>query len=127
MTHSCLDGRRIMLVEDEMLIAMMVELALCDEGCVVVGPYGRLDEAVAAARTVTVDAALLDINLAGERVFPVAEVLAARGVPFILVTGYGHDLLPPGGKHWPVCAKPFKLSEVIDMLDGLIRHPQPHI
>ena len=127
MTEPDLAGRRIMVVEDEMLIAMMLELALADAGCHVVGPFGRLSDAVVAARTEAVDGALLDINLAGESVFPAAEALEQRGVPFLLVSGYGRDLLPPDRRHWQVCAKPFRMNDVLETLADLVRRqPAPH-
>ena len=63
---------------------------------------------------------MLDINLAGEMVFPAAEVLDARGVPFLLLSGYGQDGLPADRQHWPVCGKPFKLDELISTLAGLV-------
>jgi hypothetical protein len=62
------------------------------------------------------DAAVLDINLAGQMVFPVAEALAERGVPFLLLSGYGAMALPPDRRHWTVCNKPFKTDELISML-----------
>ncbi len=112
-----------MIVEDELLIALMLELALKDAGCDVVGPFGRLAEAVAAASTQPIDGALLDINLAGEKVFPAAEELAVRGVPFLLVSGYGRDVLPADRRHWSVFAKPFKLNEILDRLAQMIADP----
>jgi len=72
--HPELAGKRILVVEDEMLVAMLIEDMLAEAGCVVIGPFARVPEALAAARTETVDAALLDVNVAGETVFPVAHV-----------------------------------------------------
>lgn len=120
MAASSLDGRRVLVVEDEMLIAMLVETALQDENCTVVGPYGSLSEAMEAARTETLDLAVLDINLAGKLVFPAAEVLAARGVPFLLLSGYGEIALPSNRRHWPICAKPFSLSDLLSRLTALL-------
>ena len=88
-TRGALEGCRVLVVEDELAIAMLLESALEDEGCVIVGPYGGVRDALAAARNETLDLAVLDINLAGEMVFPVAEVLAERGVPFLILSGYG--------------------------------------
>lgn len=113
-----------MVVEDELLIAMMIEVALKDAGCEVVGPFARLSEALQAARNRDLDGALLDINLSGEQVFPVADVLAERGVPFMLVSGYGSDVLPADRKHWAVCPKPFRMSDVLVRLAELIRTPR---
>lgn len=115
-----LTGLRVLVVEDELTIAMLVEMGLEEQECTIVGPYGSLDEALSAARTETIDVALLDINLAGEMVFPAAEALAERGVPFLLMSGYGGERLPPEHKDWPVCAKPFKLSELLSRLAQLV-------
>ena len=120
-TRGALEGCRVLVVEDELAIAMLLESALEDEGCVIVGPYGCLRDALAAARNETLDLAVLDINLAGEMVFPVAEVLAERGVPFLILSGYGETALPPNRRHWPVCGKPFKLEQLVSALVGLIR------
>jgi DNA-binding response OmpR family regulator len=125
MTEVGLQGCRVLVVDDEMLVAMLVETALEDECCIVVGPYGRLDEALAAARTEALDLAVLDINLAGELVFPVAEVLVERGVPFLLLSGYGEVALPSDRRHWPICSKPFNLGELVSTLSRLRRNPPP--
>jgi len=120
MTEGALTGRRVLLVEDEVLVAMLVESALEDENCVVVGPYGGVREALEAVRCGSLDLAVLDINLAGELVFPVAEELEARGVPFLLLSGYGRVALPSNRRHWPICAKPFNLRELVAVLSGLV-------
>ena len=91
-----LAGKRVMVVEDEMLIALLVEDMLEDAGCIVVGPFACVSDALAAAKTEVVDLALLDVNVAGEKVFPVAHALEARGVPFLLLTGYGESGAAPG-------------------------------
>jgi CheY-like chemotaxis protein len=102
-----LSGRRILVVEDEMLVSMLVTDLLEDFGCTVVGPVARLPAALEAAAADGFDAALLDVNLAGVRVFPVADVLAERGIPFVFVSGYGE--LDSDGQHEgrPVVQKPF--------------------
>lgn len=125
MTEATLAGRRVLLVEDEVLVAMLVEAALEDEHCVVVGPYGEVREALEAARGGDLDLAVLDINLAGELVFPVAEELEVRGVPFLLLSGYGRVGVPANRRHWPVCAKPFSLQELVGMLGGLLADAKP--
>lgn len=81
-------GRRVMIVEDETLVAMMLGDQLADLGLCVVGPFSRVSDATRALMEVEIDAAILDVNLAGELVYPVADVLIARGIPFIFVTGY---------------------------------------
>lgn len=117
---SDLAGMRVLVVEDELAIAMMLEIALEEQQCTIVGPYGRLDEALSAARTELMDAALLDINLAGEMVFPAAEALAERQIPFLLLSGYGDTRLPPDRQHWPVCGKPFNMDDLFARLARLV-------
>lgn len=80
---------KVLLVEDEMLIAMHVEDMLVELGFEVVGPAMRLQAALEIAREGSFDLAVLDVNLASERSFPVADVLRERGIPFIFATGYG--------------------------------------
>ena len=121
MMQSELAGLRVLLVEDELAIAMMLELALEEHHCTIVGPYGSLGEALAATRTEPVDLAVLDVNLRGEMVFPAADALAERHVPFLLMSGYGDTRLPSQGKHWPVCGKPFDIDDLFSRLAGLVR------
>ncbi len=116
MTSPRLEGMRVLVVEDEFLLAMMVEDILTDEGCIVVGPFARVAEALVAAAKEPVDLAILDVNVAGEKVFPVAEVLDGRGVPFLLLTGYGDLAIPPDRPHWQAYSKPYKSGPLIDAL-----------
>jgi CheY-like chemotaxis protein len=102
-----LAGTRVLIVEDEMLVSMLVEDILADLGCVVIGPMSKIDKALEAARSESFDIAFLDVNLAGQRVFPVADVLAERGIPFIFVSGYGDQALEPPHNDRPVVKKPF--------------------
>ncbi len=105
-----LSGRRILVVEDEPLLAMMIEDLLSEIGCVVVGPASHLAAGVALAAEAELDGALLDVNLGSEAVYPVADTLRRRGVPFVFVTGYGrHGLDTPYAAH-PIIQKPFKPS-----------------
>ena len=102
-----LAGKRVLVVEDEMLVALLVEDILAEAGCIVIGPFARVRDALAAVKTEVVDLALLDVNVAGEKVFPVAHALEKRGVPFLFVTGYGQDALPRDRPDWEACSKPF--------------------
>jgi CheY-like chemotaxis protein len=102
-----LSGRRILVVEDEMLVSMLVTDILEDYGCIVLGPATRLQAALDAAARDTFDAALLDVNLAGSRVFPVADLLATRGIPFVFVSGYGDTDIDAPHEGRPVVQKPF--------------------
>ncbi|MFN4141776.1 response regulator [Aestuariivirga sp.] len=91
-----LRGKRILVVEDEALIAVMVEDMLTELGSEVVGPAATIDAAMALAREEAIDAAVLDVNVRGERIDPVAEVLIERGVPVLFATGYGEVRLASG-------------------------------
>ena len=108
-----LEGRQILVVEDETLIALLIEEMLGDLGCGVVGPAHALQEALALATdSEVIDAALLDVNVGGKPVFEVADVLRARGVPFVFSTGYGDNGLREADRGTPVLQKPFRLAEV---------------
>ena len=98
---------RVLLVEDEALVAMMMQDVLEDLGCTVFGPHRTIASAVDAAKAETVDLALLDINLGDELVYPAAEILAARGVRFVFLTGYDNEHVDPGFRYAPVLQKPF--------------------
>ena len=91
-----LKGKRILVVEDEALIAVMVEDMLTDMGSVVVGPAATIEQALALARSEEIDGAVLDVNVRGERIDPVADALSARGVPMLFATGYGEVRLASG-------------------------------
>lgn len=91
-----LKGKRILVVEDEALIAVMVEDMLTELGSVVVGPAATITQALALAQSEAIDGAVLDVNVRGERIDPVADVLAARGVPMLFATGYGEVRLANG-------------------------------
>ncbi len=116
-----LAGRRILIVEDEALVAMLVEDALLDAGAEVIGPVATVAEAMALLETATLDAAVLDLNLAGETSTPVADALATRGVPFVVATGYGAEGLPPGHSAVPVLAKPYDPDELTGTLSRICR------
>lgn len=91
-----LKGKRILVVEDEALIAVMVEDMLAEMGAEVVGPAATIEQALALAAAEAIDGAVLDVNVRGERIDPVAEVLAERGVPMLFATGYGEVRLASG-------------------------------
>jgi CheY-like chemotaxis protein len=112
-----LSGRRILIVEDESLVAMLLETILEDMGCTPVGPASNIDEGLKlATEDGPLDAALLDVNVAGRQVFPVAEALRARGVPFVFSTGYGEGGLPDEWRGQPTIQKPFTEAAVRDAL-----------
>ena len=118
-----LEGVRVLVVEDEFLIAMLLQDMLESAGCVVFGPIPRLAEALDAADGGTYDAAVLDVNLAGERVDPVAHLLARRHIPFVFVTGYDANTLPAEYAHRPSLRKPFKMTELLDRLSSVVAPP----
>jgi CheY-like chemotaxis protein len=84
-----LQGTRVLVVEDEAMLSLSLEDMLHDLGCVVAGTAAKLEDAMAMARTADFDVALLDVNLGGKRVDPVAEAIRERGTPIVYVTGYG--------------------------------------
>jgi PAS domain S-box-containing protein len=104
------NNSRVLLVEDESLVAMMMAEALVELGLTVIGPYGNAAEATQAVNDTPVGAAILDINLGREMVYPVADVLEARGIPFAFVTGYGSDGVDRRYSTVPVLLKPVDKS-----------------
>ena len=104
-----LAGSRLLLVEDEAIVAMMIEDQLIDLGCVVVSVVASVSEGLAAIdqKASALDAAVLDVNLGNEKVYPVAERLKERGIPFIFSTGYGLAGIAPDFSEIPALAKPF--------------------
>lgn len=109
---SPLAGTRVLVVEDEGAIALLIEEMLEEFGCEVVASVARLAAACEIAGSVQVDLAILDVNLAGERVFPVADILRERQIPFLFSTGYGASGLPAEYAARPVLHKPFSESEL---------------
>ena len=113
--------KRILLVEDEALVALAAEDILISEGYSVVGPADRLESALQLAKNEALDGAVLDINLAGDYVWPVADALYARGVPFVLLTGFGKGLdLPPSCTRAPLLTKPARSPELAAALEARI-------
>ena len=122
MTHS-LEGRRVLVVEDDYLISLLFDEMLTSAGCVVVGPLPRLVDALEAAAKESCDAAVLDVNLGGAHVYPVAEILAERNVPFVFVTGYAGEALPREYAEQARIGKPFKGEQLIRALSNLLEVP----
>lgn len=107
-----LAGCRILIVEDEMMIAMFLEEALKELGCRVIGPVSKLSDAVRLAREEAMDAAVPDVNIRGGQVFEAAELLIARGIPFVLASGYSDWILPEAMQGKPRLTKPFTMQEL---------------
>jgi CheY-like chemotaxis protein len=102
-----LNGLRILVVEDEAAISLLLEDMLLDFGCEVIGPAARLSAALDAVAREQVDLAILDVNVAGEPIYPVAEALAQRSIPFVFSTGYGSAGIRDAFRDRPVLQKPF--------------------
>lgn len=111
--------RRILVVEDEALVAMLIEDALQDAGFGLIGPARSVAQAIALIVAEAPAAAVLDLNLAGESSAAVADALAARGIPFVVTTGYGAAGLPPGHRDVPVLPKPYDPADLTTILDRL--------
>jgi PAS domain S-box-containing protein len=106
----------ILLVEDEVLVGLMMRDALEESGIQVLGPYGNVSEALAAARSGAIAGAVLDVNLNGEMVYPVAEFLAEEEVPFVFVTGYGRETIDARFRNAPVLRKPVDQEQLKALL-----------
>lgn len=117
------EGRRVLVVEDEMTIALMIEEMLLDLGVQVIGPESRLDAALRLAAEATLDAAILDVNIRGGNSYPVADILAERGIPFVFCSGYNDWALEERHRDRPRLNKPYSLMElenkVIQLLSAL--------
>lgn len=120
---AALEGLRVLVVEDEFLVATLIEDMLTSAGCLVSGPVPRLAEALDAVHGGTFDAAVLDVNLAGDRIDPVADVLSRRNIPFVFVTGYSAGALPAVHAERPRLCKPFKMADLLDTLSSVVAPP----
>jgi CheY-like chemotaxis protein len=114
-----LAGLRVLVVEDEMMVSMLIEDMLSDLGCKVVGPASRLEEAIALVDSQEIDCAVLDVNLGGQPIFPLADILRAKGAPFAFATGYGDAGLRDVDRGAPVLQKPFRESDLARVLGEL--------
>jgi CheY-like chemotaxis protein len=110
---------RILIVEDEIVVALFMEDMLSDFGYQVAGVVSHLDEAMARPRDY--DLAVLDVHLNGHSVFEFADKLSAEGVPFIFATGYGERGIPERHRAWPVLQKPFQPEELRRALERVLR------
>jgi CheY-like chemotaxis protein len=107
---------RVLVVEDEYMLAEALADGLAALGVQVVGPVGGLNEALALAATSELDGAILDINLGGETVFPLADALAARGVPYVFATGYARESIPELYRQAPILSKPVDVAALKSLL-----------
>jgi len=107
-----LAGLKALLVEDEAAVALLLEDMLLDLGCEIIASAANLAAACRCAAEAACDFALLDVNLAGQQVFPAAEILQQRGIPFVFSTGYGAAGLPEAFRNRPTLTKPFMIEEL---------------
>ena len=111
---------RILVVEDEPIVAMSLEDILDDLGYAVVGPAFRLAHALELAADEAIDAAILDVNMGDGHSYGVASLLHGRGIPYVFATGYGRSGLDPGHEDAPVLPKPYRESHVAAVLTKLL-------
>jgi DNA-binding response OmpR family regulator len=116
---------RVLIVEDDMMIAMMLTDEISRLGYHVVGPASRVDHAIRLVESQTIEGALLDINVAGEKVDRVAERLSLRGIPFAFLSGYGASWVPKAFANRPRLEKPFQLRDVQRVLEGILSAGSP--
>ena len=109
-------GRRVLIVEDEVMVAMLIEDMLTDLGCVVAGSATTLEDAMRLATVAAFDCALLDVNLRGQPIFPLVDLLRAKGVPFAFATGYGDAELRSADRAAPILSKPFREDDLARVL-----------
>ena len=114
-------GKRVLVVEDEMMIRMLLHDMLEDIGYTLAGEAGAVEEALAIAKQGAFDVAILDVNLNGKPISPVVDVLVERGVPFVFATGYGLRGVPEQYRERPTLQKPFETDALAQALAAL--HP----
>lgn len=107
-----LEGRRILVVEDSPVVAPFVADLLTDLGCVVIGPAPNMAEGRKLAEIGGFDAALMDVHIRGERVFPLCDLLAEKGIPFVLTSGYADWSMPDKWRGCPRIQKPYTIDQV---------------
>jgi PAS domain S-box-containing protein len=115
------DDKRVLLVEDEPLVSMMLADMLSAFGHNVDGPYSRFNDAIRAAKSNNLQAGILDVNLGGEKTYAVAEILTNRKIPFAFVTGYGPDSVVSAFAHAPVLQKPIEAAKLHALLQQIVR------
>jgi DNA-binding NarL/FixJ family response regulator len=116
----CLSGKRILVVEDEYFIASDLKNALCGEEAIVIGPAADLERGLTLLEEAVPDAAILDVNLEGSDSYPIAKLLAERGIPFLFLTGYDSWSLPEPYRAYPRLAKPFSIEVALEQVAGLL-------
>jgi CheY-like chemotaxis protein len=117
---SQLFGRRVLVVEDELMVSWVLEDMLAELGCEVVGPAARVSQALAIVDAEFIDLAILDVNLNGQKSFPIADALVARGVPIIFSTGYNDDGILDSYKAYQLMQKPYSQADLSAALERVI-------
>jgi len=119
---TALSGLKIFLVEDESLVALMIEAMIEELGASVIGTESKIEESLAfvARRHSEIDVAVLDLNLGGARSYDIAQALADNGIPLVFSTGYSDDAILPEWRGRPLLGKPFQLAELENALKGAI-------
>jgi CheY-like chemotaxis protein len=127
MDDQLLSGRRVLVVEDEMLVLMALEDMLADLGCTSVSVAGNIDMALDLIGNKAFDLATLDVNLNGQRSYPVAKVLGDHGIPFAFSTGYGEHGIGEGFGGRPVLSKPYSFRQLFEVLSALVAEGRPTV
>ena len=125
MTNASAGTPRILVVEDEYLIRMLLEDMLEELGYAVAAAVGTIAEARKIATDGEFNAAILDVNLDGQEIYPIADILAKRALPFVFVTGYGERSLPEPYRGRPALQKPFQAEQLKRTLAELVSSPTP--
>lgn len=121
MPEQCLHGCRILIVEDEYILADELQTELGDADAIVLGPVGNLEEALDLIRSeIRIDGAILHVNLRGQAAFPAADLLTERGVPFVFTTGYDQSAIPSRFEHICRCEKPVNLERVKNAIGHVV-------
>ncbi len=119
-SSDALDGRRILIVEDSPVVAVACKDMLREMGCVAIGPATNMAAAIQLATEEQLDAAIVDINIRGGKAFPVLRILADRGVPFLLASGYADWSMPEEWLECPRLAKPYSPASLRESLLKLL-------
>jgi CheY-like chemotaxis protein len=117
---SGLEAKRILVVEDELMIRMLLEDMLSELGCTIAAEAAHIEEAMEAAKNAEFDLAILDVNLNGQPISPVADALVARGTPFVFATGYGERGLPEPYRDRLTLKKPFQIDGLRRLLQNAL-------
>jgi CheY-like chemotaxis protein len=120
LAESSVPGKRVLVVEDELMIRMLLQDMLLDLGHTLAGEAGRIDEALTLARHGDFDVAILDVNLNGEPITPVVDILVERGLPFVFATGYGQRGVPESHRTIPILQKPFQAEALARAIEAAV-------